>query len=46
VYRLKEGHWLLAATHGGDEIARAEPFEPMELALSHWWLPQVEEAGP
>jgi len=44
VYRLKEGHWLLAATHGGDEIVRAEPFEAMELTLSRWWIPEAE--GP
>jgi Uma2 family endonuclease len=45
VYRLTEGHWLLAATHEGDEMVRAEPFEAMELALSRWWIPQAEEAG-
>jgi Uma2 family endonuclease len=46
VYRLTEGHWLLAATHEGDAMVRAEPFEAMELALSRWWIPQAEEAGP
>jgi Uma2 family endonuclease len=46
VYRLKGKHWLLAATHGGDEIVRAEPFEAMELAMARWWLPEAEEAGP
>ena len=46
VYRLTEGHWLLAATHEGDAMVRAEPFEAMELALSRWWIPQAEEASP
>ncbi len=46
VYRLEAERWLLLATHGGDEIVRAEPFEALELSMSRWWLPQVEEPGP
>jgi Uma2 family endonuclease len=45
VYRLEAGRWLLLATHGGDEIVRAEPFEAVELSLSRWWLPEAEGAG-
>jgi len=45
VYRLKAKHWLLAATHGGDEIVRAEPFEAMEFAMARWWLPETEGPG-
>jgi len=46
IYRLEAGRWLLVATHGGDEIVRAEPFEAVELAMSRWWLPQGEEPSP
>ena len=45
VYRLTEGRWLLAATHEGDEIVRAEPFEAVELSLSRWWLPEAKGAA-
>jgi Uma2 family endonuclease len=39
VYRLDEGRWIVASTHGGDEMVRAEPFAAVELALTRWWLP-------
>lgn len=38
VYRLDGGRWIVAATHGGDDIVRAEPFDAVELALARWWL--------
>ena len=38
VYRLDASRWVVAATHGGDEHARAEPFEAVELDLTRWWL--------
>ncbi len=38
VYRLENGRWLVAATHGGSERVRAEPFEAVELELTRWWL--------
>ena len=42
VYRLEGARWLLAATHDGDEVARAEPFDAIELALARWWMPAAE----
>lgn len=38
VYRLHGAHWLLIATHGEEEVIRAEPFEAVELEISRWWL--------
>jgi Uma2 family endonuclease len=38
VYRLENGRWVVASTHGGSERVRAEPFEAVELELSRWWL--------
>jgi Uma2 family endonuclease len=37
-YRLEEGRWVLASTHSGDDVVRAEPFEALELRLARWWL--------
>jgi Uma2 family endonuclease len=39
VYRLEQGRWIVASTHGGGDVVRAEPFEAVELALHRWWLP-------
>lgn len=38
VYRLEERHWIVAGTHGDNEIVRAEPFDAIELDMSRWWL--------
>ena len=38
VYRLEAGRWMLAATHGGDGVARIEPFNAVELTLDRWWI--------
>ena len=38
VYRLREGHWVLLATHAGDAHVRAEPFDAIELQLGDLWL--------
>ncbi len=38
IYRLEAAHWVVAATHGGDECVRAEPFDAIELSLQRWWL--------
>ena len=38
VYRLETGRWMVASTHGGDDVARAEPFEAVELEIARWWL--------
>ena len=45
VYRLEDGRWIVAATHGGDEVVRVEPFAMLELALEHWWLESTDPAG-
>jgi Uma2 family endonuclease len=37
VYRLEQGRWFLVATHGGDEVVRAEPFDAIEIPLSSLW---------
>jgi len=37
VYRLEQGRWVTIATHGGDEVVRAEPFEAVEIRLSALW---------
>ena len=38
VYRLEDGRWIVASTHGGDDRIRAEPFEAIELEIARWWL--------
>ncbi|MBI4518680.1 MAG: Uma2 family endonuclease [Deltaproteobacteria bacterium] len=38
IYRLEASHWVVASTHGGDELVRAEPFAAVELQLARWWL--------
>lgn len=37
VYRLDTGRWLLLATHGGDDVVTAEPFEGVRLDLKRVW---------
>jgi len=39
IYRLEGGRWIVASTHGGADVVRAEPFAVAELALDRWWLP-------
>jgi Uma2 family endonuclease len=38
VFRLFETHWLMIATHEGDETVRAEPFDAIELNLGYLWV--------
>jgi Uma2 family endonuclease len=38
VLRRRGPRWILAATHGGDDKIRAEPFEALELDLSLLWI--------
>ncbi|HEX7829729.1 MAG TPA: Uma2 family endonuclease [Thermoanaerobaculia bacterium] len=38
VSRLTEGFWLNVGTYAGDETARMEPFEAIEIPLSRLWL--------
>jgi len=37
IFRLHETTWLLAATHGGDDTVRAEPFDAIEIQLTQVW---------
>jgi Uma2 family endonuclease len=45
VYRLEAGRWVVVTTHTGDETARAEPFEVVELRLARWWMPRSESGA-
>ncbi len=38
VYRLEETRWVVASTHGGSDVVRAEPFDAIEIRLARWWL--------
>jgi len=37
VYRLQSEHWVLLATHGGDDVINAEPFEAATIDLKRMW---------
>jgi Uma2 family endonuclease len=37
-YRLADGHWIVIATHEGDDAVRAEPFDAIALTMKRWWL--------
>lgn len=37
VLRLEEARWVVAATHDGDQVVRAEPFEAVPLELFRLW---------
>jgi Uma2 family endonuclease len=37
VLRLEGGRWVVAATHGGDDPVRAEPFDAIELDMGALW---------
>jgi Uma2 family endonuclease len=38
LHRLENSHWALIETYVGDQVARSEPFESVELNLSDFWL--------
>jgi Uma2 family endonuclease len=38
VYRLDNGHWVVASTHAGGERVHAEPFAAAEIEMNRWWL--------
>jgi Uma2 family endonuclease len=47
VYRLEAGRWVVVVTHAGDEAARIEPFDQVEMRLARWWPPApAERAQP
>ena len=37
VSRLEDGRWTVLATHIGDRLVRADPFEALELQLAAFW---------
>jgi len=37
VYRLEPPRWVVASTHSGSALVRAEPFESLELESARWW---------
>lgn len=37
IYRLIDDHWMVAATHGGSDPVRAEPFDAIEIDVARWW---------
>lgn len=46
VFRLESERWVLLATHGGDEMVRAEPFEAVEIDLLALWDEPRQGATP
>ncbi len=40
-YRLESGRWLVVTAHGGDDAARIEPFEAVEMRLARRWPPNA-----
>jgi hypothetical protein len=41
IYRLVRSQWVVAATHGGADTVRPEPFAAIAIDLERWWLPEV-----
>ena len=39
VDRLSGSAWTVAAVFGGDEAARIEPFDAVEIEVGRWWAP-------
>ena len=37
VYRLEGDRWIVAAAHGGPEIACVAPFDGVDVDLRRWW---------
>ena len=37
IYRLEREYWVLLATHGGEDVVRAEPFDMVEIDLKRLW---------
>ena len=40
VYRLEGEHWVVASSHAGGKMVRAEPFDAVELDMARWWIPE------
>jgi Uma2 family endonuclease len=44
VLRLDQSRWVVAATHDGDQVVRAEPFDAVPLELFRLWGRDAPEA--
>jgi Uma2 family endonuclease len=42
VLRLENRHWVIVATHAGDEVVRVEPFAEIEIDLGVLWVGQAD----
>ena len=40
VLERKDNRWMIAATHAGNTLVRAAPFEAIEIDLGSLWLPE------
>ena len=40
-YHLETGRWVVLGTYAGHDTVRAEPFDAVEIALAHWWMPDA-----
>jgi len=45
VLRLEGPHWVIVATHAGDDVVRAEPFVEIDLELALLWSEPADAAG-
>ena len=45
VLRRGDGHWIVAATHDGDQVVHAEPFEAVPLELFRLWGRNAPDAS-
>jgi Uma2 family endonuclease len=45
VLRLEEGRWIVAATHDGDQVVHAEPFDAVPLELFRLWGRNAPDAS-
>jgi hypothetical protein len=42
VFRREPSGWLLTATHAGEDVVRAEPFDAVPLGLGALWLERAQ----
>jgi Uma2 family endonuclease len=43
VYRREANVWVVAASYGGRDVVRAEPFAAVEVDLTRWWPDDATE---
>lgn len=44
VYRRSDAGWVIVGQYEGTQVARAEPFQAIELQLGHLWPTQEKQA--